>query len=202
MLVIHTIFKINLIDMGFPGGSAAKNLPAILPAGAAGDMGLIPDSGRSSEGGHSNPLQYSCLQNPMDREVWRAQSMGSQRVRHDWSDVAHGHTLTDMKVGLSWTGSKHAGWVEQEVSNCTPRPHSIYFLPCHKMSELQRAVRYLSVYLLILQNRNTKTQIGKPFCLNDRVWIKIQHPWIPGLSSRPLPGVVHEPAATAASGAD
>ena len=119
------------------------------------------------------------------------------------SDLAHGHTLIDMKVGLSWTGSKSAGWVEQEVSNCTPRPHSIYFLPCHhKMSELQRAVRYLSLYLLILQNRNTKTQTGKPFCLNDRVWIKIQHPWIPGLSSRPLPGVVHEPAATAASGAD
>ena len=66
--------------MGCPGGSAAKNLPAILPAGAVGVMGLIPDSGRSSERGHSNPLQNSYLQNPMDREAWQAQSMGSQRV--------------------------------------------------------------------------------------------------------------------------
>ena len=36
-------------------------------AGAAGDMGLILGSGRSPGGGHGNPLQYSCLENPMDR---------------------------------------------------------------------------------------------------------------------------------------
>ena len=44
-----------------------KNLPA-----NAEDMGLIPDFRRSPVGGHGNPLQYSCLENPMDREVWRA----------------------------------------------------------------------------------------------------------------------------------
>ena len=47
-----------------------KNLPA--NAGDAKDVGLIPGSGRSPEGGHSNPLQYSCLENPMDRGAWRA----------------------------------------------------------------------------------------------------------------------------------
>ena len=36
------------------------------------DVGLIPGSGRSSGGGHSNPLQYSCLENPMDRGAWQA----------------------------------------------------------------------------------------------------------------------------------
>ena len=41
-------------------------------AGAAGDMGLIPGSGRSPGGGHGNPLQYSCLENPMDRGAWWA----------------------------------------------------------------------------------------------------------------------------------
>ena len=41
-----------------------------LPASA--DLGLIPGSGRSSGGGHGNPLQYSCLEKPMDRGVWRA----------------------------------------------------------------------------------------------------------------------------------
>jgi len=38
--------------------------------GAAGDLGSIPRSGRSPGGGHGNPLQYSCLENSMDREAW------------------------------------------------------------------------------------------------------------------------------------
>ena len=50
-----------------------KNLPA-----NAGDMGLIPGSERSSGEGNGNPLQYSCLENPMDREPGGLQSMGSQ----------------------------------------------------------------------------------------------------------------------------
>ena len=41
-------------------------------AGAAGDVSLIPGLGRSPGGGNGNPLQYSCLQNPMDREAWQA----------------------------------------------------------------------------------------------------------------------------------
>ena len=45
-----------------------KNLPA--NAGDIGDMGLIPGSGRSPEGGRGNPFQYSCLENPMDRGAW------------------------------------------------------------------------------------------------------------------------------------
>ena len=47
-----------------------KNLPA--NAGDIRDMGSIPGLGRSARGGHGNPLQYSCLENPMDRGVWRA----------------------------------------------------------------------------------------------------------------------------------
>ena len=42
-----------------------------LPANAGG-TGLIPGSGRSPGGGHSNQLQYSCLENPMDRGAWKA----------------------------------------------------------------------------------------------------------------------------------
>ena len=45
-----------------------KNLPA--SAGYMRDVGLIPGSGRSPGGGHGNPLQYSCPENPMDREAW------------------------------------------------------------------------------------------------------------------------------------
>ena len=47
-----------------------KNLPA--NAGDIRDEGSIPGSGRSPEGEHGNPLQYSCLENPMDRGVWLA----------------------------------------------------------------------------------------------------------------------------------
>ena len=51
-------------------------------AGAAGDTGLIPGSGRSPGGGHGNPLQYSCLENPMDREAWWATV---HRVAKSWT---------------------------------------------------------------------------------------------------------------------
>ena len=51
----------------------------------AGDLGLIPISGRSPGEGNGTPLQYSCLGNPTDRGAWWLQTMGSQRVGHDWA---------------------------------------------------------------------------------------------------------------------
>ena len=42
----------------------------------AGDLGSIPGLGRSPEGGNGNPLQYSCLENPMDRGAWKATAQG------------------------------------------------------------------------------------------------------------------------------
>ena len=51
---------------------------------------MIPWSGRSAGEGNGNPLQFSCLENPVDRGVWGViQSMGSQRVRHDRVTDAH-----------------------------------------------------------------------------------------------------------------
>ena len=58
----------------FPGGSVVKHPPA--NAGDTGDMGLIPGLGRSSGGGSGNPLQYSCLENPMDGGAWWATVQG------------------------------------------------------------------------------------------------------------------------------
>ena len=49
----------------------------------AGDLGSIPGSGRYPGEGNGNPLQYSYLENSMDEESSRLQSMGSQRVRHN-----------------------------------------------------------------------------------------------------------------------
>ena len=56
--------------MGFPGGSSGKEFAT--NAGDVRDMGSIPGSGRSPAGGHGNPLQYSCLENPMDSGAWQA----------------------------------------------------------------------------------------------------------------------------------
>ena len=52
-------------------------------AGEVRDMGSIPGSGRFPGEGNGNPLQYSCLENPMDRGAWWAMVKGSQRVGHD-----------------------------------------------------------------------------------------------------------------------
>ena len=52
-------------------------------AGDAGDMGSIPGSGKSPGGGHSNPFQYSCMENPMIRGAWWATVHKSQRVGHN-----------------------------------------------------------------------------------------------------------------------
>ena len=59
-----------MFTLGFPAGSVIKE--SACNAGTAGDTRSIPGSGRSPGGGHGNPLQYSCLENPMDRAAWRA----------------------------------------------------------------------------------------------------------------------------------
>ena len=59
---------------------ALKNPPA--NAGDIRDVGLIPESGRSSGGGHGNPLQYFCLEHPMDRGAWQATVL---RVVESWT---------------------------------------------------------------------------------------------------------------------
>ena len=60
----------------FPSGSVVKNLPA--NAGDTKVVGSTPGSERSPKGGNGNPLQYSCLENPIDRGTW--QTVGSQSL--------------------------------------------------------------------------------------------------------------------------
>ena len=57
--------KSTILQLGFPGGSEVK-----ASAWNAGDRGLIPGSGRSPGEGNGNPLQYSCLENPMEGGTW------------------------------------------------------------------------------------------------------------------------------------
>ena len=65
---------------------ASSGLVVENPSAKAGDVGSIPTSGRSPGGGHGNPLQYPCLENPMGRGAWRATATGSQRVGHSGSN--------------------------------------------------------------------------------------------------------------------
>ena len=60
-----------------PKWLSSKTQPA--KAGNAGDAGLIPGSGRSPGGGNGNPVQYSCLENPMDRGAWRTTVHGGTK---------------------------------------------------------------------------------------------------------------------------
>ena len=72
----------------FPGGSDGK-----ASAYNAGDLGLIPGSGRSPREGNGNPLQYSCLENPMDRGAWEATVHGVTKSRTQLSDFTFTFTL-------------------------------------------------------------------------------------------------------------
>jgi len=58
-IIVYQFFSV------FPGGSEVK-----VYASNVGDLGSVPGSGRSPGEGNGNPLQYSCLENPMDGEVW------------------------------------------------------------------------------------------------------------------------------------
>ena len=66
--------------MGFSGGASGKE-PTCQFRLDVRDAGSILGSERSPGGGHGNPLQYSCLENPMDREAWRATVPGVAQSR-------------------------------------------------------------------------------------------------------------------------
>ena len=67
-MAVHSNTPMHLTNtQGLLDGSVVKNPPA-----NAGDTGLIPGLGRSPEGGINNPLQYSCLENPIEKGAWGA----------------------------------------------------------------------------------------------------------------------------------
>ena len=76
-IILHSAFSQRLplcLTWAFSDGSACKE--STCNTGDAGDMGSIPGRGRSPGGGHDNPHQYSCLENPTDRVVWWAMVCG------------------------------------------------------------------------------------------------------------------------------
>ena len=71
-------------NLGFPGGLEVK-----ASASNVGDPGLIPGSGRSPGEGNGNPLQYSCLENPMDGEAWLVVYSSQGRKESDMTERLH-----------------------------------------------------------------------------------------------------------------
>ena len=75
---------------------------------SASAAGLIPEWGGSPGGGHDNPLQYSCLVNPMVRGAWWATVQRAQRVGHDWSDLARTQPATGDLTLVKETDAKRS----------------------------------------------------------------------------------------------
>ena len=85
----HLYFQMPLtIARGFPDGSDGKE-----SVWNAGDMGLIPGSGRSYGEGNGNSLQYSCLENPTEEELGGLLAMGLQRAGHNWVTNTYNRNL-------------------------------------------------------------------------------------------------------------
>ena len=92
-IVLSTLDVLNhlliiTLRYGFPGGAVLKNLPV-----NRGDTGSIPGSGRSPGKGNGNPLQYSCLGNPMDKGAWQATVHGVAKSQAQLSDSTTTITL-------------------------------------------------------------------------------------------------------------
>ena len=107
------------LTTGFSGGSVVESLPA--KAGDAGDTGLIPGSGRSSGVGNGNPLQYSCLWNPMDTGTWRAtvQRVPKSRTRlSDWAPTSY--TWLGGSCSLIKDSTRALKWKHQVLTTGLP----------------------------------------------------------------------------------
>ena len=87
--------KLGFLLSGFPGGTSDKE--PVYQWGDKRDVDSVSGSGGSPGGGHSNPLQYSCLENPMDRGAWQAVV---HRVIKSWTQLKwlHTHTYTHTHI--------------------------------------------------------------------------------------------------------
>ena len=89
----NTLNTLSAVPFAFLGASQAALMVQNLPVSAryARSSGSIPRLGRSPGVGNGNPLQYSCLENPMDRGAWRATVHGASK---SWTQLSDSHTHT------------------------------------------------------------------------------------------------------------
>ena len=124
------------------GGSVVKNLPA-----SAGDTGSVPGLGRSPGEGNGDPLQYSCLENPMDGETWQATVHGVTKSPTQLSDgiLVWEILRTEEPGGLQSTGSQRVGHdlVSKHQKTIPQDKWTTLFL------EMERSKQFLCVSSLI-----------------------------------------------------
>ena len=136
---------------GFPGCSEVKkkkkqkNLPA--SAEASGDVSSISGSGRSPGRGRGNPLQYSCLENPMDRGAWRA-AVQRATAGHDWSDLARTEWL--VRTCCTARGALSDALWRPERESADGRP---YMYMCDGLTSLHGRNSY-NVVKQVYSNKN------------------------------------------------
>ena len=116
-------------------------------AGARGDMCSIPGSRRSLGGGHGNPLQYSCLENPIDRDTWQAtvHRLQSQSWAH-WSNWAwHRDMKWAKSVGKNGTNGPAQCWASTNVQFVKKKKKK----PKNRICEVNKAKHNKTTYACV-----------------------------------------------------
>ena len=113
----------SLRTVGFPGGSDSKE-----SACDAGDLGSIPGLGRSPGRENGNPLQYSCLGNPINRGAWWATVHGVTKSQIQLSDFHFGHTILVTTCPFHSGGKESIAW-NKLVSKAGSTPGGSFSLP-------------------------------------------------------------------------
>ena len=119
-------------NAGFPCSSVGKE-----SAYNSRDLGSIPGSGRSPGGGHDNPLQHSCLENPVDRGWW---SLGTHRVEHDQSDLTHSRHTEGFISKVSLGELLHLDHINSWKLNLIYLPVRIFLLILVHLTSFQKGL--------------------------------------------------------------
>ena len=180
------------VFLDLPGGS-----DGIESACNVGDLGSIPGSGRSLGGGHGNPRQYSCLENPTDRGARQATVHGVAKSRTRLSDLA----CTQFGVGCGLTVGRPAvkGFQLSSHTLCLGSPTGLYGLEKGVISThptpQHLCLRGRNLFSTSLAGGETEAQTSLQTCQHtgsERIWLRLSQPQNPcslplNRPPRPLP---------------
>ena len=144
---------------GSIGGSVVKNQPTI--AGTTGGLGAIPGLGRSLGEGNGNPLQHSCLGNPMDRGAWQATVHG---VAKTWTWLNNWTTATPLlewtKSGMQTSQTPVRMWANGSSRHCRWERNVVqplWKMACWFLAKLTNSYHVIQqLYSLVFIQRNWK----------------------------------------------
>ena len=157
---------------GFPRGSDGKASSCNV-----GDPGSIPGSGRSPGEGNGNPLQYSCLENPMDRGAWQATVHGVSKSRTRLSDFSSSLLLpwhADF-LPLSHLGSPFKGYCTVRLDVFSLFFAFVFYVCIISMKSIINLLQYSTIWLTVLLEylgslANMLLCIQGTYCINVRSW--------------------------------